>query len=175
LTGPNVGANLGLQAFFSGTVGAASAAALAGIPSIAFSGATGDQRSYTALAAGDYSYIYAGAATRLAEAVLAAGAPYLPAGTALNVNFPAAGPGTACASADAFEFVLSRVHFVFGLPVDVKTCGSSSLPTESSVVGTDGCYASVSVFDASNKLDAGKSEQAAVLAKLSGFLTCLPS
>jgi 5'-nucleotidase len=100
--------------------------------------------------------------------------PYLPAGYALNVNFPAAGLGTACTSGASFQFVLSRVHSVLGLPVDVKTCGSSSLPTETSVIGAAGCYASVSVFKTSTKLDAGKTEQAAVLAKLQPILACLP-
>jgi 5'-nucleotidase len=171
LTGPNVGNNLGLSTLFSGTVGAASAA---GLPAVAFSAATGTQRSYTELVEGDSSYIYADAAVRLTNALIAGGAPYLPSGIALNVNFPAAGPGTACTSGASFSFVLSRVHWVFGLPVDVNTCGSRSLPTETSVVGTDGCYASVSVFKASTKLDAGKSDQAAVLSKLGNFLTCLP-
>jgi 5'-nucleotidase len=171
LTGPNVGSNVGLATLFSGTVGAASAA---GLPAVAFSGTTGDQRSYTELVEGDYSYIYADAAVRFTNALVAAGAPYLPTGYALNVNFPAAGAGTACTSGDSFEFVLSRVHWALDLPVDVKTCGSSSLPTETSVVDTAGCYASVSVFKASTKLDAGKNEQAAVLSKLGSLLTCLP-
>jgi 5'-nucleotidase len=193
VTGPNVGGtcnhpaplshdlhcatgNTGLAAFFSGTIGAATAAAQAGVPAIAFSGATGTQRSYTELSPGDYSFIYAGAAERLTAALLASGAPLLPAGTALNVNFPAAGPGTACTSAASFEFVMSRVNTALGLPIDVTTCGSSSLPTESTVVGTSGgCFASVSVFSSSTKLDAGKSAQQVVLNKLSTFFSCLPS
>ncbi|EIN14711.1 5'/3'-nucleotidase sure family protein [Punctularia strigosozonata HHB-11173 SS5] len=176
VTGPNVGGNAGLTTLFSGTVGAASAAAQAGVPAIAFSGATGSQRAYTELVPGDYSFIYASAAQRLTAALLASGAPYLPANTALNVNFPAAGPGTDCESADDVKFVMSRVHTVLGLPVDVKTCGSSSLPSESSVVGTSGgCFASVSVFSSSTKLDVGKSTQQIVLDKLSNIFTCLPS
>ncbi|TFK49920.1 sure-like protein [Heliocybe sulcata] len=176
LTGPNVGSNLGIVTQFSGTVGAASEGVKLGIPAIAFSGSGGSERSYTELAAGDYSFIYAQASLRLADALVNSGAsPLLPSGTALNVNYPDAGAGTDCASADDFKFVLSRVYSVLGLPVDVTTCGSSSLPTESSVVGTDGCYASVSVFNADSKLDAGKSAQQAVLDSLSGILTCLPS
>ncbi|EPQ52762.1 sure-like protein [Gloeophyllum trabeum ATCC 11539] len=176
LTGPNVGNNLGIVTQFSGTVGAASEGAKLGIPSIAFSAATGSERSYTELAPGDYSYIYAQASLRLAGALVQSGAtPYLPAGTALNVNFPAAGPGTDCASPEDFKFVLSRVYSVLGLPVDVQTCGSSSLPSESSVVGTDGCYASVSVFKASSKTDASKSDQQTVLNSLGALLTCLPN
>jgi 5'-nucleotidase len=172
LTGPNVGLNVGLATLFSGTVGAAAAA---GLPAIAFSGDSGAQRGFKELQPGDSSFIYADAAVRFTNAVVAAGAPYLPAGLALNVNFPAAGPGTQCTSGDSFKFVLSRVHWVFALPVDVETCGSRSLPSESSVVGTDsGCFASVSVFKASSKLDVGKEDQAAVLKKIGGILSCLP-
>lgn len=172
LTGPNVGSNLGIETLFSGTVGAAAAA---GIPAIAFSGTSGSPRASTTLPANDYAVIYAGAALRLTAAVVKAGGQFLPAGAALNVNFPVAGAGTACASPADVKFVLSRVYSVLGLPVDVNTCGSSSLPTETTVVNTKGgCYASVSVFDTGSKLDAGKAKQQAVLSRLESFLTCLP-
>jgi 5'-nucleotidase len=170
VTGPNVGTNLGSTTAISGTVGAASAGALAGIPSVAFSAATGSQVSYTTLAAGGYQYIYADAAVRLVNALVAAGAPYLPSGTALNVNFPAAGAGTACTSAASFKFVLSRVYSTSG--ATVATCSASTLPTESSVVARSGCYASVSVFDASTKKDTSAANQATVLGKLGSFLSC---
>jgi 5'-nucleotidase len=156
---------------FSGTVGAASAA---GIPAIAFSGTTGSQRSYTELQAGDYSFIYADAALRLVNALIASGVPYLPAGTALNVNFPAVGAGTGCTIGADFKFVMSRIYSLLGLPVDATTCGSSALPSESSVVRTSGCYASVSLFNTASKLDASKASQATVIAKLASFLSCLP-
>lgn len=57
---------------------------------------------------------------------------------------------------------------------DVKTCGSDSLPSESSVIGTTGCYSSVSVFNASTKLDVDAATQGVVLKKLEGLFTCLP-
>ncbi|KZT29717.1 5'/3'-nucleotidase sure family protein [Neolentinus lepideus HHB14362 ss-1] len=175
LTGPNVGTNLGIATQFSGTVGAASEGAKLGIPSIAFSASTGSERSYTELEAGDYSFIYAQASLRFVNTLIQSGAsPLLPSGTALNVNYPGVGASTNCTSATDFKFVLSRVYSALGLPVDVNNCGSRHLPTESDVVGTDGCYASVSVFNADSKLDAGKSAQQAVLDSLSGFLTCLP-
>jgi 5'-nucleotidase len=175
VTGPNVGVNVGIATQISGTVGAAVAAVAAGVPAIAFSGDSGPLRGYKELQPGDNSFIYADASVRFTNAIVAAGAPYLPSGLALNVNFPAAGPGTQCTSGDSFKFVLSRVHWVFDLPIDVQTCGSQSLPSESSVIGTNsGCFASVSVFKASSKLDVGKEDQAAVLAKIGGILSCLP-
>ena len=58
-------------------------------------------------------------------------------------------------------------------PADVETCGGNRLQTESSVIGRrDGCFASVTVLSAVTKLDAGESEQAQVLERLNGFLSC---
>jgi 5'-nucleotidase len=42
------------------------------------------------------------------------------------------------------------------------------------VVGTSGCYVSVSVGKASTKGDASAAEQQAVLNRLKSVLTCLP-
>jgi hypothetical protein len=179
LTGPNQGANLGVETLISGTVGAAIAAAKAGIPAIAFSGSSGSPHSYSELQAGDYSFVYAGAALRLTQALLAAGPPYLPANTILNVNFPNAGPGTDCETVASVKFVLSRVYDALGLPIDAKSCGSKSLPSETKVVGTAGCYASVSLLKTYEtswiKLDASNSEQQQVLNKIGSFLSCLPA
>jgi 5'-nucleotidase len=170
VTGPNVGTNLGLATLGSGTVGAATAAAKAGIPAIAFSADTGDQVSYTTLATGDSAYIYADASVRLVKALITGGGPYLPAGTTLNVNYPAAGAGTSCTSGASFKFVLSRLYSLSG--ATVATCGANTLPTESSVVARSGCYASVTVMAANDKLDTSKANQAAVLQKLGSFLSC---
>ena len=52
---------------------------------------------------------------------------------------------------------------------------SGRLPTETSVVNKDGCYASISVGEASTKLDASAKQQAVVLRKLKSILSCLPS
>jgi 5'-nucleotidase len=170
LTGPNVGLNTGSTIQVSGTVGAAQAGANAGIPSVAFSGSTGSQRSYTALQAGDYSYVYADASVVFANALVAAGTPYLPSGVFLNVNYPAAGSGTRCATGSAVKFVLAKVS-----SASVSVCGKSSPPTESTVLGTtSGCYASVSVLNASTKGDATAAQYQTVATKLNGFLSCLP-
>ncbi|KAL1966004.1 hypothetical protein VTN77DRAFT_4944 [Rasamsonia byssochlamydoides] len=180
VSGPNVGSNLGITTVVSGTVGAASAAMdQLGIPGIAFSGATGMQTAWDVSPVPDYATIYAQLATKLTTTLLASGAPYLPNNTWLNVNFPAAGAGTSCTDPDKFQFVLSRIYTAVPLisGEDVVTCNNGGrLPTESDVVGTTtGCYASVSVGHADDKLDADASQQAVVLQKLSSILTCLPS
>jgi 5'-nucleotidase len=170
LTGPNVGTNTGLTIQVSGTVGAAQAGSKAGIPSVAFSGTTGSQRSYTALSAGDYSFIYADASVRFANALVAAGTPYLPSGAFLNVNYPAAGASTRCTTGASVKFVLAKVS-----SASVSVCGKSSPPTESTVLGTSsGCYASVSVLSASSKADASAAVYQTVATKLTSFLSCLP-
>lgn len=177
VSGPNVGANIGIQVPFSGTAGAASAAPdQLGVPGIAFSGATGSQTGWD-VATPDYSLIYADLATNVTSTILASGTPFLPSGTWLNVNFPAAGSGTSCTSASEFRFVLSRIFTstIISGP-DVVTCGNGGvLPPESTVVGTSGCFASISVGKASNKLDADEAQQAVVLSKLTSILSCLPS
>jgi hypothetical protein len=48
------------------------------------------------------------------------------------------------------------------------------LPTERTVVGTAGCYASISVGEALLKVDANATSQAFVLEKFAGVLSCLP-
>jgi len=177
VAGPNVGVNTGLITIISGTVGAASAAAdQLSVPGIAFSGSTGSQTGFDA-ATPDYSLLYADLATNVTSTILASGSPYLPTGTWLNVNFPAAGSGTSCTSTSDFKFVLSRINTAFfWTSPDVSTCGADGrLPTESTVVGTDGCYASMSVGKASNKETADEADQAVVLSKLTSILSCLPA
>ncbi|KAL4778653.1 survival protein sure-like phosphatase/nucleotidase [Aspergillus varians] len=168
VSGPNLGNNLGIVVYFSGTVGAASyAAGTAGVPAIAFSGKDGSSTAWDAEVPAS-STIYADLSTRVVDQLVAAGTPYLPEGVWLNVNFPSV---NACSSADDFSFVLSRIFA--GTGNDVRTCGSTRLPTESTVVGTDGCYVSISV-GASDKTDADATSQGVVLEKLGGFLSCLP-
>ncbi|GIK07655.1 hypothetical protein Aspvir_003321 [Aspergillus viridinutans] len=170
VSGPNVGSNLGLAVYFSGTVGAAHYASEAGIPAIAFSGSSGSQTAWNA-AVPAYSQVYAQLATKITNQIVASGTPYLPDQVWLNVNFPEV--SAECASADDFKFVLSRIFSGLLSADDVETCGSSRLPTESTVVGTDGCYVSISV-GWSDKTDAAADVQAVVLDKLSGLLVCLP-
>lgn len=167
-----------MTSIFSGTVGAASAAAdQLGIPGIAFSGASGEQTAWNVNPVPDYSFIYADLATNLTSTILKSGKPYLPPNTWLNVNFPKAGAGTPCTSTQQFKFILSRIHTAIPIlkPKDVSTCqGADYLPTESKVVDTGNCYISVSVGKANNKLDASAAEQAIVLGKLKPVLSCLP-
>lgn len=71
--------------------------------------------------------------------------------------------------------MLSRINTANkSTPADVNTCGSTRLPTETSVVDTAGCYASISVGVATTKADATAAEQAIVLGKLKKILSCLP-
>ncbi|KAJ7145810.1 sure-like protein [Mycena epipterygia] len=175
VSGPNVGNNLGSTVLISGTVGAAAEAALEGIPSAAFSAATGDQVSYTTLTTSPTStdskaaLIYSALSVKLLDVLLASSAPILPPGIVLNVNYPAT---TNCASAAAFKFVLTRINSNSGA-TDVETCGTTHLPTESSVVAKSGCFVSVSVFNASTKGDVNAATQGVVLSKLASLpLAC---
>ncbi|KAJ5885533.1 hypothetical protein N7495_010043 [Penicillium taxi] len=176
VTGPNVGSNIGLEAFFSGTVGAATYAAHdAGIPAIAFSGATGAQTAWNASSTfPNYSQVYADLSVNLTNALIDSGTPYLPDDVWLNVNFPSVSDSE-CSSAADFNFVLTRIHVALPLitPDDVTTCGSSRLPSEYALALTSGCYASVSVGIASTKEDANATIQGVVLNKLSNLLTCI--
>ncbi|KXS94289.1 hypothetical protein AC578_6792 [Pseudocercospora eumusae] len=172
VTGFNVGTNLGIVTQFSGTVGAAVEAAKAGVPAIAFSGSTGSQTAWNA-PMGEYVKIYAELSTNVTKTLTETSRPWLPEDTWLNVNFPAVSETCKCAA--DFKFVLSRIYPkvpIVGAP-DVETCGSDDLPTERTVVGTEGCYASISVGEL-NKTDAGEKEQAIVLEKLKSILSCLP-
>ena len=177
VAGPNVGGNTGLTVQVSGTVGAATEAAKEGIPGIAFSGATGSQTAWNQPVEA-YESIYADLATNVTQTLLESSKPYLPSGLWLNVNFPAVGSST-CNDVTKFHFVLSRIYTAVPIltPKDVVTCNNGGrLPTESDVVGTtSGCYASISVGVASDKLDASAAQQAVVLGKLGKILSCLPS
>lgn len=165
---------MGLEVLFSGTVGAAVEAVESGVPAIAFSGDTGDQTAWNVLPIPLYSQVYADVATNLTNYLVASGAPYLPDDIWLNVNFPAVSSDS-CNSSDQFSFVLSRIYTAIPLisGEDVETCGSTSLPTETDVVDTDGCYVALSVGN-TDKVDGNSSQQAVVLDKLSDILVCLP-
>jgi len=173
VAGPNVGANLGDTVLISGTVGAATEASKEGIPAIAFSGSSGTEVAWNT-AVQPYGTIYADLSTTVTQTLIESGKPYLPPNIWLNVNYPAVSSST-CSSPAAFEFVLSRINGAdSSTAADVSTCGMTRLPTESSVVGTKGCYASISVGLASTKADASAAQQAVVLGKLKGILSCLP-
>ena len=173
VTGPNVGSNVFLAVPFSGTVGAAvEAAHNQGIPAIAFSGADSGSIPFDTSPAPLRSLVYGDLATIVTNKVLEGGAPLLPEDVFLNVNFPKI--TDECNAAENFKFVLSRINPGLVSAPDVETCGSDRLPTESDVIGKDGCFVSISVGDASDKTTADAEKQAVVLEKLGDFLTCLP-
>ena len=117
---------------------------------------------------------YATLATQFVTALLnqpAADPAILPKNITLNVNFPAL---SSTCSADNMQWILTRVFpVILGNP-DVVTCGNGGrLPQEGDVVKA-GCYATVSVVQASTKVDVSKSVQADVLNRLSGLgFSCL--
>ncbi|EPQ55703.1 sure-like protein [Gloeophyllum trabeum ATCC 11539] len=174
VSGPNVGNNLGSAVTGSGTVGAACEAAKEGIPSVAFSGDTLQQISYTTLESEPTSQytqaaeIYSQLTVKFTRALLALPGTILPTGISVNVNYPSI---TNCTSVDDYKFVLTRITEDADA-TDVFQCGSVHLPQETGVVRGEGCYASVSVFDANTKADVDAGTQAFVRDKLFGLLTC---
>ncbi|KAK1484593.1 5'/3'-nucleotidase SurE [Colletotrichum tamarilloi] len=175
VSGPNVGSNLWLQVPFSGTVGTAVyASGTKGIPAIAFSGSSDGTLAWNTQPVPTRSTVYAELATRLVDKIVSGGAPYLPEKTWLNVNFPKVSD-TECNDPDQFKWVLSRINPGLLSGPDVSMCGDDArLPEENTVVGTAGCYISVSVGDSNDKTTASKEKQQPVLDRLSGFLSCLP-
>ncbi|OTB05367.1 hypothetical protein M426DRAFT_319907 [Hypoxylon sp. CI-4A] len=174
VSGPNVGSNLFLAAPFSGTIGVAVYASHdAGIPALAFSGASDGTLAFDTDPVPARSTVYAELATKLTNAVLDAGAPYLPEDVFLNVNFPKVEDD--CTDPANFKWVLSRINPGTFSDPDVETCGSDRLPTETSVIDAGGCQISVSVGDSTDKTTAPAEKQAVVLQKLGSLLTCLES
>ncbi|KAI1097446.1 sure-like protein [Jackrogersella minutella] len=171
VSGPNVGTNLWVQVPFSGTVGVAVYASKeAGIPALAFSGASSGALAWTTSPVPARSTVYAQLATQLTNAVLAAGAPYLPADTFLNVNFPKVEGD--CTDPAKFKWVLTRINPGVVSDKDVETCGTDRLPTETSILDAGGCQISVSVGDSNDKTTAAADKQAVVLQKLGSLLSC---
>lgn len=176
VSGPNVGQNAGSTVLISGTVGAACEAAKEGVPAISFSGAGGGHVSYTTLDSSPNSSnsqtarIFAALSLKFTNTLLASSVkPILPPGIVINVNYPAI---SNCPSASSYSFVFARIN-ANSSATDVQTCGSSHLPTENTVLSA-GCFASVSVYNASTKADVGATMQQFVLNKVSSILTCLP-
>ncbi|CAA7262642.1 unnamed protein product [Cyclocybe aegerita] len=172
ISGANIGTNLG-SVGNSGTVGAASEAALEGIPSVAFSGASGSQVSYTTLsdtgaASTRAANIYTDLILKFTNALLNNSGPILPPGISVNVNFASI---SNCPSASSYKFVFTRL-LANSAQTDVTTCGTDHLTAEGTVI-TRGCIATVSVFNATTKRDVGASSQAVVLNKVAPILSCL--
>ncbi|KAL8916138.1 MAG: hypothetical protein Q9172_006435 [Xanthocarpia lactea] len=152
----------------------ATEAAKRGIPAIAFSGTSGTPIAWTTTPIPTYVPTYANLSVMVTQMLIASGKPFLPSNIWLNVNYPASS-SSSCSSPQDFQFVLSRINTAFlGTPADVMTCGEKRLPRERDVVGSNGCYASISVGRADTKGDASAEDQAVVFRKLWKILSCLP-
>lgn len=174
VSGPNVGSNLWLAVPFSGTVGTAVyASKQAGIPAIAFSGASEGTLAWNTSPVPLRSRLYAELATVLTNKIVEGGKPYLPKNVWLNVNFPEVKEGK-CDDVRKFKWVLSRINPGIVSKKDVRTCGTDRLPTETDVVGEEGCFISISVGDSNDKTTVDAERQKVVLDRLGGFLSCLP-
>jgi len=175
VSGPNVGTNLGTVVLESGTVGAACEAAKEGFPSVAFSGSSTSQVSFTTLQSNATSpatiaaLVNSRLTLKFVQALLESPArPIVPANSTVNVNFSAV-PN--CTNPDDFKFIFTR-----NLPntnaTDVATCGTDHLPDETTVVQSSGCHVSVSVINAVNKTDVNAATQAVVFKRITRILSC---
>ena len=153
--------------------GAASAASLQGVPATAFSGVSGAQVSYTTLesdpdaASTHAARIYSALTVHFVDTLFHAGggSPVLPPQVIVNVNYASI---SNCSSPDDYEWVFTRNRRDTSA-VDVQTCGSDHLPSETQVVLGKGCYASVSAISATTKTDVDASTQAEVFEQLQGL------
>ncbi|KZT69464.1 survival protein sure-like phosphatase/nucleotidase [Daedalea quercina L-15889] len=180
-SGPNIGNNLGLAVLFSGTVGAACEAAKEGVPATAFSGDSGSEVSYTTLysdptaSSTEAAWIYSALTVLYTQALFATdNDPLLPAGIIVSVNYPSIDN---CSDASDYKWVLSR-NLWDPFASDFAACSEdgSVLPTESDVVGTTGCYNSVTVLNATTKADVDSTLQGEVYSRLRELpFSCLPS
>ncbi len=88
-------------------------------------------------------------------------------------TFSASGRPTGnCATASDFKWVLTRQQSGNAVST-VDTCGSERLPVDETVVSS-GCYAVVTVLNATTRLDVSPGVQEEVLNRLapSGLLSC---
>lgn len=171
--------NSGTTTLISGTVGATTEAAKEGIPAIAFSGAGGEQVSFTAsIANNTYAPVYAALAAKLTGALLEGAAlrpfdPILPKDIWLNVNF-AASTATNCTKSEDYKFIFTRINTAnTTTPADVETCNNRGrLPDEVTVLGLGKCFATVSAGNATDKLDVSRENQEFALVRLESILSC---
>ena len=167
--------------------GAACEAAKEGIPAAAFSAKTASQVSYTTLNSANSSstqsaLLYAALTTNFTRTITdptyLTDGPILPEGTILNINYAgttfseSGEPSGDCATPSDFKWVFTRL-VKNSSAVDVELCGGTHLPDETTVVNA-GCFASVTVMNATTKLDVGARVQSQVLGRyaLSKLLTC---
>ncbi|KAF9463382.1 sure-like protein [Collybia nuda] len=177
ISGSNVGNNLGSVITGSATVRAAAAGSLLGFPSIAFSGATAAQISYTTLESDPTSKFSLAAATYnnltltfLQKYLSNLENPILPPGVTINVNYP----GTEnCPTASSISWIFTRIAAPSEGTRDVESCGKTQLTDELTTIRL-GCYATISVFNATTIQDVSADKQEFVLKKLQGLLSCLP-
>lgn len=121
LSGPNEGQNVGSIVISSGTVSVAQYGAIRGIPSIAFSAGmnTVDNKALANPASAKVAKLSADFIRALGKA--ASGKPILPAGSALNVNFPDRLDGATWKRAKIGSYSAYAVRFTDNL-------GKSGLP-----------------------------------------------
>lgn len=187
VSGVNVGYNLGLQVYGSGTNNVAMYAARNGVPAIAFSGHHRERVAWNKPTPW-HSLIYADIAQKLVMTLAKSGKPYLPERVWLNVNLPKT--SAKCNAVEKFKFVLTKIDLssqidkpnldVFDTP-DVDRCGNEGyLPHETLVESAHGeneCVVTISVGATgrfgTTTVNAGKAEQKVVMEKLKSILTCL--
>lgn len=159
--------------------GAASEAALEGFPSVAFSGAAGAQVSYTTLASDPTAastltaHTYTTLSLRFIKQLLAKRLPFIPLiprGVSINVNYPST---VNCSTPAHFSFIFTRINPANTTDRDIEICGNKQLPAEATTI-TMGCFATVSVFNATTKGDVSAAIQKAVFKKVAPIISCLP-
>ena len=173
--------NIGNVTLISGTVGAATEAAKLGIPAIAFSGGAGTQIPFfSSLEENPYAVVYAFLSSKVTQTLLDGaekfkGQPILPNIIFLNVNFSFSNK-TICASPDDFQFIFTRINAATpGTGPDFDTCDNTGrLPTEDFVFSLpEGCFTTISVGNATDKLDVDAANQEFVHERLNSILSCL--
>lgn len=158
--------------------GAACEAAKEGIPSFAFSGGSGSSVSFTTLETDPdapstiEAKIYTSLILKFLSIYLQSGSqnkPLVPPGTSININFSS----TSSCSNDAnnFKWIATRLTNSTA-NVDTKRCGSENLPQETTV-SRSGCFATLSVINATTKADAPADAQKDVFIRLESLLSCL--
>ncbi len=114
--------------------------------------------------------VYTSLVLKFISTYLAGGSSYsiAPAGYSVNINFSSTG---SCSNdANNYKWIATRL-LKSAMDSDTTRCDSKNLPDETTVSGA-GCYATVSVFDATTKGDAPAAAQKAVFDRLDTLLAC---
>ncbi|MBW0548087.1 hypothetical protein O181_087802 [Austropuccinia psidii MF-1] len=174
VSGPNVGENVSLQKYFSGTLGAALYASERGLPSIAISTDDHHRHSFEKLTSSDSSYIYAKVTIRILNELIRIkdSGQFLPPKCTLNINLQKSGQGTNCLEASDYKFALTTT-FGFSKSLKFNHCGSKHLPAERKILKRhDGCWGTVTVIRTRFKDDGTSDEQHSVLMRSPNFFSC---